>query len=158
MCKRWRITHKLLGSAFLKKWHFVIKERFNYLIYGVNTIIKCGAWHSVKFRLVTHSWNEMLFFSLNHCISELILPTLIQWYDKKSFHFWSSSKTRDKLKFYRLSDATFYDPVNTTYQFNKPFLDEKCLFLRTMEPLIKSPLGFIQFVTEKPQSDHSLIA
>ena len=32
---------------------------------------------------------------------------------------------RDKLKFYRLSDATFYDRVNTTYQFIKPFLDNK---------------------------------
>ena len=32
---------------------------------------------------------------------------------------------RDKLKFYRLSDATFYDLINTIYQFIKPFLDKK---------------------------------
>ena len=39
------------------------------------------------------------------------------------------------MKFYRLSDATFYDCINTIYQFIKSFLDYKCLFLRNMEPL-----------------------
>ena len=29
------------------------------------------------------------------------------------------------MKFYRLSDATFYDSINTIYQFIKPFLDNK---------------------------------
>ena len=66
-----------------------------------------------------------------------MLPTLVQRYDKKSFHFQSSSKTRDSLKFYRLSDATFYDRIDTIYQFIKPFLDKKCSFLRNMEPLKK---------------------
>ena len=33
---------RVKGSIFLKKRHFVIKERFNKLIYGFNTIIKCG--------------------------------------------------------------------------------------------------------------------
>ena len=32
---------------------------------------------------------------------------------------------RHWLKFYRLSDATFYDHINTIYQFMKPFLDKK---------------------------------
>ena len=32
---------------------------------------------------------------------------------------------RDLLKFYRLSDASFYDHINTIYQFGKPFLDKK---------------------------------
>ena len=32
---------------------------------------------------------------------------------------------RDYLKFYRLSDVTFYDCVNTIYQFLKPYLDNK---------------------------------
>ena len=40
------------------------------------------------------------------------------------------------MKFYRLSDATFYGRGNTIYQFIKLFLDKKCLFLRNMEPLI----------------------
>ena len=44
---------------------------------------------------------------------------------------------RDSLKFYRLSNVTFYDHINTIYQFIKPFFDKKCLFLRTMEPLSK---------------------
>ena len=39
------------------------------------------------------------------------------------------------MKFYRLSGAIFYDHINTIYQFIKPFLDKKCLFLRNMEPL-----------------------
>ena len=29
------------------------------------------------------------------------------------------------MKFYRLSGATFYDCINTIYQFIKPFLDDK---------------------------------
>ena len=44
-----------------------------------------------------------------------MLATLIQRYDK----------TSDKLKFYRLSGATFYDCINTIYRFIKPFLDNK---------------------------------
>ena len=39
-----------------------IQERFNKLIYGINTIIKCGTWQPVKFQLVSRSWNEMVFF------------------------------------------------------------------------------------------------
>ena len=50
-----------------------------------------------------------------------MLPTLIQRYDKNHFF----SKPADGLKFYRLSDATFYDCITTIYQFIKPFLDNK---------------------------------
>ena len=32
---------------------------------------------------------------------------------------------RDLLKFYRLSEDTFYDCINIIYQFIKPFLDNK---------------------------------
>ena len=32
------------------------------------------------------------------------------------------------MKFYRLSDATFYDCINTIYQFIKPFLDKKKVY------------------------------
>ena len=63
-------------------------------------------------------------------ISKLILPAFIQRYDKKSFHFLSSSKNE------RLSDAAFYGRINTIYQFIKPFLDKKKLFLRNMELLM----------------------
>ena len=30
------------GSIFLRNRHFIIQERFNKLIYGINTTIKCG--------------------------------------------------------------------------------------------------------------------
>ena len=51
----------------------------------------------------------------------LCLQTFMQRYDKNQF----ISRTRDKLIFYRLSGATFYDCINTIYQFIKPFLDNK---------------------------------
>ena len=45
----------------LKNRHFIIQEGFNEVIYGINTIIKCDTWQPVKFQLVYHSWNEMIF-------------------------------------------------------------------------------------------------
>ena len=54
-----------------------------------------------------------------------MLPTLIQRYNRKPFHFLIQFKIRDKLKIYRLSDATFYDRINTIQQFIKPFTDKK---------------------------------
>ena len=30
------------GCIFFKNRHFIIKERFNKMIYGINTTIKCG--------------------------------------------------------------------------------------------------------------------
>ena len=120
------------GAISLKNSHFIIQESFNKLIYAIKTIVKCGIWQPVKFDLVSRSWNEMIFYR----ISELMLPTLIQIYDKKHFNFWSSSNTSDLMKFYRLSDAIFYDSINTIYQFIKPFWDKKkYLFLMNMELL-----------------------
>ena len=68
-----------------------------------------------------------------------MLPTLIQRYDKKKIISFLIQFKNKRLKFYRLSDATFYDRIDTIYQFMKTFLDKKCLFLRDMEPLT-SPL------------------
>ena len=55
----------------------IIELIINKLIYGINTIIKCGTSQPVKFQLVSF-WskirNEIIFYS----ISELMLPTLIQ--------------------------------------------------------------------------------
>ena len=62
---------------------------------------------------------KCIFFYL---ISELILATLIQRYDNKIDFI---SRTRDELKFYRLSGAIISDCINTTYQFIKPLLDNK---------------------------------
>ena len=50
-----------------------------------------------------------------------MLATLIQRYHKNHF----ISRTRDELKFYRLSGATFYNCIYTIYQFIKPFLENK---------------------------------
>ena len=51
---------------FLKNRHFIIQEKTNKLIYGINTLIKCGTWQRVKIQLVSRSWNEMIFIvSLN---------------------------------------------------------------------------------------------
>ena len=42
------------------------------------------------------------------------------------------------MKFYRLSDATFYCCINIlNINFLKPFLDKKCIFLRDMESIIQ---------------------
>ena len=50
-----------------------------------------------------------------------MLATLIQKCDKNH----SISRTRDSLKFYRQSGATFYDSINTVYKFIKYFLYNK---------------------------------
>ena len=55
-------------------------------------------WHltackiSVCLSFLNRIKNEMIFYG----ISELILPTLIQRYDKKSFHFWSNSQFKNE--------------------------------------------------------------
>ena len=73
-------------------------------------------WHltacKISSSLSFFNWikNEMIVY----CISELMLATLIQRYDKKSFCF----KNERLIKFYRLSGATFYDFAHTIYQFN----------------------------------------
>ena len=51
------------GSISLKNRHFVVQERFNKLIHGINTIKKCGTWQPVKFQLVSRSWNDVIFLS-----------------------------------------------------------------------------------------------
>ena len=79
-------------------------------------------------------------------ISELMLATLIQRYAKNRFIFWPSSETRDKLKFCRLSDATFYDRITSIYKFIKPFLDKNCLLFRNIKPLTLSVPNFRRLV------------
>ena len=39
-----------------KSSHSIIQERFDKLIYSINTIIKCGIWQPVKFQLVSRFW------------------------------------------------------------------------------------------------------
>ena len=58
-----------------------------------------------------------------------MLATLIQRYDKTSFHLKNERLTEILqmlwLLCYRLSDVTFYDCIDTIYQFIKTFLDNK---------------------------------
>ena len=72
-------------------------------------------WHltacKISVSLSFLKWNNF------YCISELMLPTLMQRYDKKIISF--LIQFRGKLKFYRLSDAAFYERINTIYQFIK---------------------------------------
>ena len=77
-----------LKAPYSSKIDIFIQERFNKLIYSINTIINCGIWQPVKFQLVSLSFlnwikNEIIFY----LISELMLATLSLRYDKKSFHF-----------------------------------------------------------------------
>ena len=81
----------------------------------------------------------------------LMLPTLIQRYDQKEKNKNKKKKQQKKKKktttknkkknsffiqfknerlfvFYRPPDATFYDRINTIYQFIKPFLDKKNVY------------------------------
>ena len=44
-------------------FYFIVQERFNKLIHGINTIIKCDTWQPVKFQSVSRIWNEMIFLS-----------------------------------------------------------------------------------------------
>ena len=77
---------------------FFIQERFNKLIESINTIIKCGILQPLKFQLSLSYliWinNEMIFY----CVSELILATLIQSYDNKSFHFKNERRLTEILQ------------------------------------------------------------
>ena len=57
------VFYHIKGSIFLKIRHFIIQERFNKLLYGINTIINFGTWQLVKFQLASPSWNAMIFLS-----------------------------------------------------------------------------------------------
>ena len=68
--------------------------------------------------------------------SELMLTTLIQRYDKQSFHFKNGRLTEilhSVICHILWSGATFYDHINTVYKFINPRII-KYLLLRTMEP------------------------
>ena len=104
------------GAIVLKNRHFIIQKRFNKLIHGINTIINVASdslYISAGVSFLNWIKNKMIFYR----ISELMLPTLNQRYDINHFIFLSSSKTRDSLKVYMLSNASFYDRIYTIYQF-----------------------------------------
>ena len=81
------------ASISLENRHFIIQERFKKLIYGIWYYYNHKMWHltacKISVSLSYLKWNDF------YRISELMLPTLIQRYDKNPFHFLSNSKTRD---------------------------------------------------------------
>ena len=110
------------GSIFLKNRYFIIQERFNKLIYCISSIIKCGIWQTVKCQLIFPflKWNDFLSYLW------ITVANINSQIRSKIISFRSSSKTRDWLKFYRLSDATFYDIIN---KLNLSWIKKWCIFL-----------------------------
>ena len=78
-------------------------------------LINHKIWHltacKISVSLSFLKWNEFLSYLW---ISVANINSEIRW---KSFHFSSSSKTRDELTFYRLSDATFITKIRL-YSFD----------------------------------------
>ena len=72
-----------LKAPYSSKIDIFIQKRFYKLIYSINTIIKYGIWQPVKFQLVSHFWTGSNWNDFFYCISELMLATLIQRYNKK---------------------------------------------------------------------------
>ena len=103
---------------FLKNRHFFfIQERFNKLIYSINTIIKCGLWQPVKFQLVSLFWTGSKIKWLFYHISELLLATLIHW-----------NFTGCQVPHLIIVLISYINLLQL-------FLIRKCLFLRNMEHL-----------------------
>ena len=67
----WKLTIK--GTVFIKNRHFFIQEKFNKLMYGINTVIKCGIWQPVKFQLVSRFWTGSIMKWFFYRIFELML-------------------------------------------------------------------------------------
>ena len=117
------------------------------LIYGTKYSHKM--WHrtACKNQLISRSWNIMIF----DCVSELLLPTLIQRYDKNYFILGPVQKRETNWNFTGSQMPLFYNRSYTIFTSNKSFLKQKkqktknkCLFLRNMEPLrrLDTPGGY----------------
>ena len=118
----YELQHQFESSIFLKNRHFIIQIRFNKLMYGLNTSIKSSIWQSVKYQLVSLFWigSKMnVFIVVNECWQH-------QFRDKiKIISFLIQFRNERQTEIFRLSDATFYDCINTIYQLIKSFLDNK---------------------------------
>ena len=90
-------------------------------------------WHltdcKISVSLSFLKWNDF------YRISELILWILIQRYSKKIISFLIQLKNERLSEILMAVKYHILWSYNTIYQFVKPFLNKKCLFLRNMEPL-----------------------
>ena len=50
-CIKGSISQKKKKKKKKKKIDTFVSEKFNKLIYGINTIVKCGIWQPIKFQL-----------------------------------------------------------------------------------------------------------
>ena len=93
---------------------------------------------SVSLLFLNRIKNEMIFYR----ISELMLPTLIQRYDKKIISF-LIQLTNWNFTGCQMPDF-ISDCINIIYQFIKPVLAKnKYLFLRNMEPISSYQCFFV---------------
>ena len=138
----------------------IIVERFNKLIYGINTIIKCGTWQPVKFQFVSSVWNEMIFYRT----SELMLPTLIQRYNKKKNHF-IFDLVQKRGTDWNFTGCLMPNCIIVLILYiNLLHLSQIkiCMSLRNMEPLgwtaflFDSIVGSLYFMSVSPQSFNRL--
>ena len=120
----------LKGSIFLKNRRFIIQERLNKLIYGTNTIIKCGTC-KISVSLSFMKWNNF------YRISKFMLVTLIQRYDiRKIISFFIQFKRRGanwnitgcRMPHFMIVLILYINLLNISWI-------RKYLFLRNMEPL-----------------------
>ena len=84
-------------------------------------------WHLAACKISV----SLLFLKWNDFLSYLWLTVAwIQGYDKKSFHFdpVKNERLTEIIQAVRCHILTFYDCINTVYQFIKPFLGNKMLF------------------------------
>ena len=112
---------RIKGSMFLKNRHFIFQERVNKLLYGINTIIKCGTWqpcwtvnfsfrkfHTHKknwYQYVTFAqmWNLRMvnfdkFWGLKFVLKFLILIISDVWrIGKYSSHLWRTGATFSRV-------------------------------------------------------------
>ena len=92
---------------------------FSTIAYGLGYSLKVPRWgnHNISFH------GEII---IRHCFHYNVESA----HDKMKFHGISELMlaTRDLLNLYRLLGVTFYDCINTIYQFIKSFLDKKNVY------------------------------
>ena len=136
------------GSIFLKNGYFMIQERFNKLLNGINIIIKSGTWQPVKFYLVSRPSNEMIFYPYFW----VDVANINSRYDIKKSHFCFDpvQKRGTNLNFTGCQMPHFMIvlvlSINLLYV---SWMKKKCLFLRNIEPLIAKFHMYDSYFTHK---------
>ena len=108
---------------------------FNNLKHSINMIIKCGIWQPLNFQLVSRfrTGSKMKWFFI---VSELMLATIIQGYDKKKIISFQERETNWNLTGCKMPHVMI---ILIPYMnlLNLSWI-QKCIFLRNME-LLRCP-------------------